>query len=144
MKQIMFLIALAGMATTGFAQTEFKPLPFQQALSEARAGDKHVLVDCYTSWCAPCHKMTNEVFPLKTVGDYLNPRFVSVKYDIEKDEEGKRLARQHDVTLIPTFLIFRPDGSLLHKIVGAADAERFLRQVEESFDNDRAYGVLRE
>jgi hypothetical protein len=87
--------------------------------------------------------MANEVFTLEEAGAYFNPRFVAVKYDIENEPEGKELARKHAVRAIPTFLVFRSDGTLMHKVVGAADLDKFIDRVEESFSADRAYGIVR-
>lgn len=121
----------------------FHSMSMAEALAKAVKEQKCVFVDCYTSWCGPCRKMTADVFPQKVVGDYFNPRFIAVKYDIEKDADGKKLAADNSVTVIPTYLVFRADGSLLHKFSGAFDAQTFLKKVEESFDDDKAYGSLR-
>jgi thiol-disulfide isomerase/thioredoxin len=121
----------------------FEQITLDEALERARVEGKHVLVDCYTAWCGPCREMADKVFPLPAAGAYFNPRFVSVKYDIEKEEEGRRLTREHHVTAIPTFLVLRPDGSLVHKIVGGGKLDPFIRKVEDSFNADRAYGIAR-
>ena len=121
----------------------FEDLTIEQALAKAAKENKYVFVDCYTSWCGPCKNMTDNVFPQQKVGDYFNPRFISVKYDVEKEEEGIRIAREHEVRAYPTFLVLNPDGSLLHKILGGGDADKFLRRVDESFDDGKALGSLK-
>jgi len=121
----------------------FEALSINDAMAKAEAANKLVFVDCYTSWCGPCKKMTDEVFPRAEVGEYFAPRFIAVKYDIEKEDDGRFLAKEHGVSVIPTYLILNPDGSLLHRFSGAYDTERFLRKVEESFDDDKSYGSLK-
>ena len=102
------------LATEG---TNFRDLSFDEALAAARAEGKLLFVDCYTTWCGPCKNMAEKVFPQKAAGDYFNPRFVCVKYDMEQGE-GVELAKRWEVHAYPTFLIIRPDGSIHHRMVG--------------------------
>ncbi|MDE5612601.1 MAG: thioredoxin family protein, partial [Odoribacter sp.] len=62
----------------------FRNITLDEAQEQAKAENKLVFMDCYTSWCGPCQEMTKKVFPQKAAGDYFNPRFVCVKYDMEK------------------------------------------------------------
>ena len=110
--------------------TDFRNLAYADALAAAKAEGKLLFVDCYTSWCGPCKQMTEKVFPQKAAGDYFNPRFVCVKYDMEKGE-GVELAKQWGVRAFPTFLIIRSDGTIQHRLVGADDLEAFIARVEQ-------------
>lgn len=74
----------------------FRDLSYEQALAQAKQENKLLFIDCYTEWCGPCKKMMNEVFPQKAAGDFFNPRFVSVKFDMEKGE-GKELSKKFGV-----------------------------------------------
>ena len=84
---IMLLFVVMSLGITANAQegVKFEELTFKEALAKAKAENKLVFMDCYTSWCAPCKRMLNTVFVTKEAGDFFNPRFVSVKYDMEKD-----------------------------------------------------------
>ena len=113
--------------------TDFRNLAYADALAAAKAEGKLLFVDCYTSWCGPCRQMAEKVFPQKEAGDYFNPRFVCVKYDMEKGE-GEELAKQWEVRAFPTFLIIRPDGSIQHRLVGADDLEVFIARVEQGLN----------
>lgn len=145
MKRVLFLLAVAVTAATASAQgVVFEQIPFADGIKKAADQGKYLFVDCYTSWCGPCKNMTEKIFPQKMMGDYFNPQFVSVKFDIEKEADGQRLAKEFGITAIPTFLVFKPDGTLLHKIVGgASQADAFLVKVDESFDDEKAYGSLK-
>ena len=46
--------------------------------------------------------MTQNVFPQKKAGDYFNPKFICVKYDMEKGE-GPELGKRFEVRAYPTF-----------------------------------------
>ena len=119
-----------------FAQTEFQKLSFDEALAAAKAEGKMVFVDCYTTWCGPCKMMTERVFPLKEVGDYLNGKFVCVKFDMEKGE-GKELAAKYYVNSYPTFLVLTADGRQAHRLVGAVlDGGEFIRKVEDGLNEN--------
>ncbi|MCQ4872973.1 thioredoxin family protein [Butyricimonas paravirosa] len=107
----------------------FQGLAFQEALNKAKAENKLVFMDCYTSWCGPCKYMLNTVFVLPEIGAFFNDQFVNVKYDMEKGE-GPWLRGKFHVNSYPTFLILRPDGTLQHRIVGSRPAKDFLECVK--------------
>lgn len=113
----------------------FRDLSYAEALAQAKTEKKLVFIDCYTTWCGPCKNMTNNIFPQKAAGDYFNPRFVCVKYDMEKGE-GKELAEKFDVHAYPSFLIVRPDGTVQHKLVGGSGLEEFIKRVEKGMNEE--------
>ena len=137
---ICMLLQLPALAQDG---TRFRELTFDEALAAAKEEGKLVFVDCYTSWCGPCKNMTEKVFPQKEAGDYFNPRFVCVKYDMEKGE-GLELAKRFDVHAYPTFVIVRADGTVQHKLVGGSDLKAFIAQVEEGLDEKKNLLFLNE
>ena len=108
---------------------QFQELTFQEALNKAKAENKLVFVDCYTSWCGPCKYMLNNVFVLPEVGEFFNEHFVNVKYDMEKGE-GRYLNGRFHVRSYPTFLMIRPDGTVQHRIVGSRKTENFMACVK--------------
>lgn len=112
-----------------FAQTNFQELSLEKAREKAKAENKPVFLDCYTSWCGPCKMMANEVFSLEAAGDYFNKNFVCVKTDMEKGE-GPAIGKQYGVDAYPTFLIINSDGKLMHKIVGAMSLKELIENVE--------------
>ena len=86
-KKLLSLTITLLCSVVAFAQgVDFQDLTYREALEKAKAENKLVFMDCYTSWCGPCRIMSNEVFPQKEAGDYFNPLFLFVKYDMEKGE----------------------------------------------------------
>lgn len=132
MKRILIVIVFIAMGLSAYSQegVHFESLTLEQALVKAKAENKFVFVDCYTSWCGPCKYMANTVFTQKEAGDFFNPRFISVKFDMEK-EEGKELGEKYPVRAYPTFLILRPDGGIQHIIVGGGRLDFFINKVEK-------------
>lgn len=118
----------------------FQDLTYKEALEKAQQQKKKLFIDCYTSWCGPCQYMANKVFTQENVGDFLNNRFICLKYDMEKGE-GPELGKKFGVRAYPTFVIVNPDGSILHKLVGGGEGEQFIERVKEAFDNEKALGT---
>ena len=117
MKKFVLLYVYMFLMVPVFAQTNFQELALGKALEKAKGEGKMVFIDCYTSWCGPCKIMAKEVLPLKEVGNFLNERFVCVKYDMEQGE-GPEIAKKYRVDAYPTFLLLNADGSLINSIVG--------------------------
>ena len=95
MKKFVLLFFCMFLMVRLFAQTNFRELNLAKALESANSEGKMVLVDCYTSWCGPCKIMASKILPQKEVGDFLNERFVCVKYDMEKGE-GPEIAKKYN------------------------------------------------
>lgn len=131
MKRVVLiaLFALCG-AFAAEAQTRFADLTFKQALERAAAEEKLLFVDLYATWCGPCQQMTRVVFPQQEVGDYMNEHFVAVKYDIEKNPDGKELKRRYAVRSIPTYLVFDAGGRLVLTFGGALPADKFRAKMQ--------------
>lgn len=71
-----------------------------------------VVVDCWASWCAPCHMIAPVIEELAR--DYAG-RILFGKLNV--DENG-RTATQYQVMSIPTLLVFK-NRNLVDRIVGA-------------------------
>lgn len=142
MKRVLIVVfALCSLAGAAKGQgMRFEEVAFEEALAKAKAEDKLVFVDCYTSWCGPCKRMANSVFPMQEVGDYMNPKFVSLKCDMEKGE-GPALQERYRVRSYPTFLILTPEGEMVHKFVGATGPKTFMERVGDAFDETQAFGT---
>lgn len=109
-----------------------------EAIATAKAEKKNVFLDCYTSWCGPCKMMARDIFPQKKVGDYMNPKFVCIKIDMEKGE-GPTLAQKLQVNAFPTFIVFNADGQEIGRFLGGSDADGFIDRVKKaSVDNGSA------
>lgn len=139
-RKLLLIVSSVFIITTAFAQgVVFHNLSLEEALEKAKAKNKNVFVDCYTSWCGPCKDMTNRIFPQEKVGTFMNERFISVKYDMEKGE-GKALAEKFQVTAYPTFLVLNPEGKVLHKFVGSRETDAFLAEFD--YDPKQAWGDI--
>lgn len=138
MKKFVLLFTCMFVIVSMFAQTNFQDLTLEKALEKAKTENKYVFIDCYTVWCGPCKMMADKILPQKEVGEFMNEKFVCVKFDMEKGE-GRQIAQKYRVTAYPTFLVLKTDGSLLHAVVGGtATGDEFLAKVKVAFDENSA------
>lgn len=127
------IIALGAMAQGVAFEPEGTTL--EQASAKAKAENKLIFLDCYTQWCGPCKKMTRDVFPQEKVGAYMNPKFVSIKIDMD-GTYGAPLAKKLQIQAYPTFVIFNADAQEISRFLGYHAADDFIKVVEEkSTDN---------
>ena len=119
MRKIIFSAVLLLCATAVSGQVNFRNITLAEALEQAAAENKMVFLDAYTVWCGPCRFMDAEILPQEAVSALLNERFVSVKFDMERGE-GFEIARRYEVDVFPTYLLLRPDGTELHRLIGGS------------------------
>lgn len=133
-------ICLMCMMTVMGQGMKFEPegTTLEQASAKAKAENKLIFLDCFTTWCGPCKKMAREVFPQDQVGAYMNPKFINLQIDME-GEYGAPLAKKLQITAYPTFVIFNADAQEIGRFLGSCAAEEFIKNVEEkSKDNSSA------
>ena len=129
MKRFFLGAALTlGFALSGAAQTDFRHISFDEALTAAKSEGKLVFIDFYTSWCGPCKRLAREVFPDKKVGDYMNSNFVCLKLDAEK--EGAELAKKFNVSAYPTLVVVGTDGNAISSFAGFKEGPQFIAAVD--------------
>lgn len=131
MKKLLTTLLCAIFAISAFAQEtniNFQEDPvFKTLLKQAKKENKYIFVDCYTTWCGPCKMLARNVFTKQPVADFYNENFINAKYDMEKGE-GIKLKDEYHVTAFPTLLWLDGDGKVVHKVVGAGNADYVLNQ----------------
>ena len=88
-------------------------------LEAAKAENKLVFVDFYTTWCLPCKLMDEDVFTDQEFGKFMNDNFINYKIDAEKGG-GPDLSVLFQVIVFPTLLFLDADGKVLVRKNGAA------------------------
>lgn len=140
-RSLATLVIYAGIVSAACAQTEFRNLGYEEALKAAGSEEKLLFMDFYTSWCGPCKKMAREVFPAKAVGEFMNPRFVSIKLDAEKD--GRGAASRYNVKSYPTFIITDSSGKELARLAGAMAPDVLIKNISESLTPEMSAEMVR-
>lgn len=137
------ILFFALIVNVSFAQgITFETSDFQTALNKAKAENKLVFMDAYTTWCGPCKWMSKNVFTDAEVGSYFNDNFVSVKIDMEKGE-GIDLAKRYDVVAYPTLLFIEGSGELMHVSTGSRPADDFLDLGKAANDPNRQFTTMK-
>lgn len=109
----------------------FSDLSFEKAKAEAKKTGKLIFIDAYASWCGPCKMMDRNTFSNEKVGEIFNERFINLKIDMEKSEDGPMLSRMFRVTAYPTFLWVDGDGKLIKRELGYKTPEQFITVVQD-------------
>lgn len=114
--------------------------PWESVIKKAKKENKLIFVDCYTVWCGPCSRLAEEVFPQKEMGDYMNPKFVSVKYDVDKGEGAKfKEMYASEIPAYPTLLILNAEGELVHRLVGYQPMQPLINSIQRGLDGISIY-----
>ena len=71
-----------------------------------------VLVDCWASWCAPCHIITPF---LEQIAEEYDGRATVCKLNVD---ENQSLAQKFGIMSIPTILYFK-NGEIQDQVIGA-------------------------
>jgi thioredoxin-related protein len=169
------LFALAPAARAGdpapvtSSQNEVEWHKFDDAIVQAKASGKHIMVDVYTDWCGWCKKLDKETYTDAAVMKVLSESYVSAK--VKGDDAGRRLKvraqpvevdghtllqlvpadepsiSEKDLTRgalqvqgFPTILFFAPDGRMITKLSGFQRAEAFTNIL--NFVKDDLYEVM--
>ncbi|MBK7343289.1 MAG: DUF255 domain-containing protein [Saprospiraceae bacterium] len=77
------MIGLLAFVSDAKAQAEIHWVEFSDAVRQARLENKKIMVDIYTQWCGWCRVMDQKTFHHEDVANYVNDRYVAVKFDAE-------------------------------------------------------------
>ncbi len=128
-------------------------LSWQQMKSKAVTEHKYIFVDCYASWCGPCKMMDQNIYPVDSIGDLVNQRFIAVKMQLDSSRSDNEEVKAHYtdaheimmdyiIRAYPTFLFFSPDGKLVHRGVGYKDTVHFVSLCKDALDPSKQYYTL--
>ncbi len=131
----LLLVLSLGASAQGISFLDNRPM--SEVLEKAKKEGKMVFVDCYTTWCGPCKVLAVNVFPQKEVGDFFNPRFVSLTLDMEKGE-GPEMGKKWDVGAYPTLIFMDSDGEVQFQLVGARDGKHLVDTVAYLLENNKS------
>lgn len=145
-KSFFSILMLMGCVTQVVAQDEstihFQNISFTKALQQSAQTGKLVFIDCYTSWCAPCKWMEQNVFVNDSISSFYNQHFVNFKIDMEKGE-GVDLRKKYAVTSFPTYLFVNEKGDIVHRTGSRMEVSEFLQEAKKAVDPSASYAVLK-
>jgi thioredoxin-related protein len=124
---------------------------WSEVLAKAKKENKYIIMDCMTTWCGPCKHMDKNIFPLKETGDFFNDKFIAVKvqFDSTADDDArvrswkkdmKEIEKKYAINAYPTYLVFDPNGEVVHRSVGATpDAKTFIAKGKDALVPETQY-----
>lgn len=113
---------------------------FGEAMEKARADNKLVFIDAYTTWCGPCKQMDKNTFTDEDVAAFFNEKFINLKLDMERGD-GLTIQQRYKVSAFPTFLFLNADGEVVHKALGFQDADQFLAIGKVALGSDQTFST---
>ncbi|SOE20068.1 Thioredoxin [Spirosomataceae bacterium TFI 002] len=129
MKRILLCIALISIVSIGsYAQSgiKFEHGNWDAVVAKAKAENKLIFMDAYTTWCGPCKLLQKKVFPDVELGNFYNKEFINVKIDMENGE-GPGLAAKYPVRGYPTLMFIDPNTQkVVNSVLGYREANQLL------------------
>ena len=129
---VLLLIVSMIFCSTVYCQegVNFEKESWSNTLAKAKAENKIVFVDAYTTWCGPCKMMDAKTFPDEKVGNFFNKNFINIKVDAEKGD-GLIIAEKYKIISYPTLFFVNYDEELVHSSVGARIPEELIELGEK-------------
>lgn len=130
-------------------------LTWEQVKAKAKAENKYIFADCFTTWCGPCKAMEKNIYPNDTVGDFVNSKFISVKVQLDTSKQDNdhvkswyadahNIMQQYKINAFPTFLFFSPDGKIVHRDLGYKGKADFITLAGTAADPKKQYYTLKD
>jgi len=123
------LVVLAGWNVYRRGRAGHDTIPWrkdlQAAKAEAASSGKPVLAYFTATWCGPCQRMHEEVWPDPRVGAALQG-VVPVKIDVDQNSD---LAMSFNVNAIPRLQMIGPDGAPGRSREGFATADELVKWI---------------
>lgn len=79
------------------------------------------------------------MFPTQEAGDYINPNFVFIKYDLDKADPDK-IAETYGIKAYPTFIFLNGNGEeVIRMLGGARDTKGFIERIQENMKPENSF-----
>ena len=123
------VVAVCFLTVSGLAQSNSVPFPFirwetdiDAAMSRAEQEQRPIFLHFIGNDCQPAQQMAVEVFAQPNIVARLNSTFVMVRINAS---ENATLAQKFDVKSVPSDIVMKHNGQLVHRRTGGITAERF-------------------
>jgi thiol-disulfide isomerase/thioredoxin len=125
-------------------------LSWDQVKEKAQQENKYIFIDCFATWCGPCKKMDNTVYLDESVGAFFNPRFISIRVQMDKTpnddafikswyKDAETFNETYHIEGFPSYLFMNPQGEIVHKEMGAMETEQFLSLAQTALAPGKTY-----
>ena len=122
------LLAALPLLVSAPAEKPFVDGGYAQAVEQAKASDRLVLIDFFTTWCGPCKQMDRTTWTDEGVRSWIAASAVAVKVDADK-EVG--LAQRYHIEGYPTVVFVDGDEHEVGRLKGYRSATHFLADAKK-------------
>ncbi|MES2516810.1 MAG: thioredoxin family protein [Bacteroidota bacterium] len=137
MKKLFTFISLSFIILRIHAQeVNFEKGSWQEVVAKAKAQNKPIFIDFFTTWCGPCKELEQKVYSKPEVIQKMNANFINFKIDSEKGE-GPDLARKFDVSAYPFLVWVDKNQNVLLTDAGYMPVNEFLKSVDNALNQYR-------
>jgi thioredoxin 1 len=85
--------------------------------------------------------MTREVYPDKQVTEFSKSQ-IFVRFFLDTEPEGERLARKFRVNGFPTLIVLNPEGNEVDRLVGEMSAPDLIKALKSIFASAKTGGKV--
>ena len=128
-------------------------LTWKQIRKKAREENKYIFLDCYASWCGPCKEMEKVIYPLDSVGKFINKYFISAKVQMDSAKSDDAVTRswysdahqimnEYRIWEYPTFIFLSPNGEIVHRGIGYQEPADFISLAAKALDPQKQFYTL--
>ncbi|MEA5459730.1 thioredoxin domain-containing protein [Arcicella sp. LKC2W] len=137
MEKLFTTIFLSFTILSNYAQEiNFEKGSWQETVAKAKAQNKPIFIDFFTTWCGPCKELEQKVYSKPEVIQKMNVSFINFKIDAEKGE-GPDLARKFDVSAYPFLVWADKNQNVLLTDAGYMPVNEFLKSVDNALNQYR-------
>ena len=131
---IMAVFLMLSAAKDKGTEIKFNHVTLEEAKVMAKESGKLIFIDCYTDWCGPCRRMAATSFKDEKVANMFNKNFINLKVEMEKNPDGRNIARQYKINAYPTLLFINSEGKLVKKAIGLHKSNHLIQLANNVLD----------
>jgi tetratricopeptide (TPR) repeat protein len=141
-KMALVSVALAAMLSSSIAAADvaWRTDSFDDLLKTAKAENKPIFIDFFTTWCGPCKMLDANTYPDAAVEKVL-ATMLPAKYDAEKDP-WVALAKQYKIHAYPTLVVIGADGKEIDRWIGYLPPDEFADKIGAMAKGTSAIALL--
>lgn len=128
---------LSALSLVGNPGTVFRDISVEDAIFDAAAESKYIMLYFYSDWCEPCHWMENNCMNKPEIITLLDEKFIPLKIDLD-ELRGFEMRQKYEVKIIPTVIILDRDGQVVERVEETMNVKKmkdFIAAVHNKLEN---------
>jgi thioredoxin-related protein len=134
--QVFSLLAILALPLT--AAPEGWLTDVDEAVAEAQASQRNILVDLYADWCGWCKVLERKVFSSPEFKAFAKD-FVLLHVDVEDGGEGSEIQARYAASSLPTMLILDPKMIKIGSVDGYAPTQSYIGRLRLQLQEYQAF-----